>query len=206
MLSNLKYFFRDRRLEKLRPLSQGLGLHFSRKEDYGLRKKLSAFKLFQKGSGRKIVNLMSKDDDWLISSYAIFDYHYTIQHGKTSTTYKQTVFFMDSKKLGLPPFIIKPEHFFHRIGKYLGLVKEIEFESEPEFNEKFLIQSEYPDMMEDLVSKDLIQFFNIENKWTLEGINHYLIFYREHKRLEPEVIKDFYRKGVQIVEMLTQEE
>ncbi len=197
--------FGNKRAAQMRALAHQLGLKYSRRDEFSLRKKLGAFQLFTKGHGRKISNLMTLEDDWLVSSRAIFDYQYSIQHGKTSSTHAQTVFFMDSKQLGLPPFIIRPEYFFHRIGKFLGLVKDIEFEINPKFSKNFLIQSDYPEMMKDLVPDDLIRFFNVEYNWSLEGVNHYLIFYQSDKKIAPGTIRDFYHKGMSIVDMLKDE-
>lgn len=183
-------------------LAGELGLEYSQKDEFKMVKRLEAFQLFKKGSFRKITNLMTKEEELLESKFAVFDYQYTIHQGKTSHTFVQTVFFMDSKKLGLPQFLIKPEHFFHRIGKYLGWVQDIEFETHPEFSGKYLVQSEFPDMLKEMIPEELMHFFSVERKWSLEGINYFLIFYHEHKRLPIETIKEFYLKGMNIVDML----
>ena len=201
-MSFLSNIFGGKRRKKLEALATELGFEYTRKDEFKMVKRLGAFQLFKKGTFRQITNLMSKDIELLESKIAIFDYQYTIQQGKTSATFVQTVFFMDSKKLGLPQFLIKPEHFFHRIGKYLGWVQDIEFEAHPEFSEKYLIQSEFPDMLKEMIPEELMHFFSIERKWSLEGVNYFLIFYRERKRLPPETIKEFYLKGLDIVRML----
>jgi hypothetical protein len=198
-------FFNYDRKNELKALSSKLGMEFSEKDEFKLINRLGSFQLFRKGTFRKISNLMAMDDDWLESRYAIFDYRYTIQQGKTSRTFHQTVFFMDSKKLGLPQFLMKPENFFHRIGKYLNLVKDIEFEAHPEFSEKYLVQSEFPDMLKEMVSPELVRFFTIENKWTLEGNNYFLILYKMNKKLPSESIEEFHKKGLYLVNLLQNE-
>ena len=191
--------FGSQRTSDMKSLAYRLGMKFYGNDDYGLRKQLGAFQLFKTGHSRKIKNLMVMDDGNLQSRYAVFDYFYTIQTGKSSVTYAQTVFFMDSKQLGLPQFIIKPEHFFHRIGKALGLVKDIEFEDHPEFSSQFLIQSEFPEMVKDLVSEEVMRMMTIEKKWTLEGINYLVILYRRHKKLKLNEIESFHELGKSIV-------
>lgn len=199
-MSFLKNLFSDKRADSLRNLAFDLDMSFSNRDEFQLRKRLGGFQLFQKGHSRTIYNLMIKEDDWLETQYAIFDYKYTQQQGKTAKIYRQTVFFMDSKKLELPEFLMKPEHFLHKIGKYFNLVKDIEFTNHPEFSNKYLIQSEYPDMLKEQTKEGLINMLSIENKWTLEGINYHLIFYEAGRLISIDQIKNFHNKGLAIFE------
>lgn len=205
-MSRFSSLFHIGRSKQLETLAGKLGMDFSRKDDFGMVKKLGNFQLFKKGSSRKIINLMTADDSWLESSYAIFDYRFTIQHGKSASTHFQTVFFMDSKKLALPQFLLKPEHFFHRIGKYLNWVQDIEFEAHPDFSEKYLVQSDFPNMLKGMMKEEVVQFFTIEDKWSLEGLNYYLIFYQNQKRLPIETIRSFHKKGLYLAKLLQEED
>ena len=198
--------FGNKRADALKSLAYDLDMEYSRKDEFKFIKRMGEFQLFKAGHSKRIRNILRKDDDWLEFSTAIFDYQYTIQHGKSSSTYVQTVFFVDSKKLALPQFLLKPENFFHRIGKSLNWVKDIEFEEHPEFSRKYLIQSEFPEMFKEKVDEDFTRFFSVENKWRLEGVNYFLIFYRLHKKLPVSQIKDFYSKGLRLVEMLQDED
>ncbi|MEM7379847.1 MAG: ABC-F family ATP-binding cassette domain-containing protein [Bacteroidota bacterium] len=57
----------------------------------------------------------------------MFDYSYQRGKNNQKRTYRQTVFFVKSKKLGLPELFMKPESFFNMIGTYLGM-QDIDFE------------------------------------------------------------------------------
>ncbi|MBT8218920.1 MAG: hypothetical protein KJP00_03810 [Bacteroidia bacterium] len=201
-MSFLSRLFKNKRGEQIKALAFPLGMKYSEKDEFGLIKLMGDFQLFKTGYSKKIKNILRKKDDWLQSDIAIFDYQYTVSTGKSSVTYKQTVFFINSKDLALPQFLLKPEHFFHRIGKFLNLTQDIEFETYPEFSKKYLVQGEVPSMVKDMVPEELATFFSVEKKWSLEGIHYYLIFYALHKQLPPETIEEFYKKGLKIVKLL----
>ena len=156
----------------MKKLAFQLDMEFTKKDEFSLRKRLTDFQLFQKGHSRSIYNLMIKKDDWLETQYSIFDYKYVQQHGKHAKTYRQTVFFIDSKKLELPEFLMKPEHFLHKIGKHLNLVQDIDFKEHPEFSKNYLVQSEFPEMLKEQTHPELLKFLTIEDKWTLVSIIH----------------------------------
>ena len=201
-MSFFSRLFKDKRGDEIKSLAYHLDMQYTKRDRYGLKKLLGQFQLFREGGGRKITNLLKKEDEWLQSKVAVFDYQYTISTGKSSQTFYQTVFFIQSKKLSLPQFLIKPEHFFHRVGKFLKLTQDIEFEEHPEFSKKFLIQGDEASLVKDALPDELARFFTIEKKWSLEGMNYFLIFYQKHKRLPPESIGDFYKKGMKIYEWL----
>lgn len=202
----LSKLFSSSRGEEIKALAPPLNMVYRKQDHYGLVKLLGGFQLFRSGSFKKITHILSREDEWLRQKTAIFDYQYTVQAGKTPVTFFQTVFFIESKDLALPQFLMKPEHFFHRIGKFMNLTHDIEFEAYPAFSEKYLVQGEIPALVKASVPEELARFFTIENKWSLEGINYHLIFYQKHKRLPPETIREFYQKGMQIAEWLKHNE
>ena len=77
----------------------------------------------------------------MVSDINVFDYRFTISTGKTSVTKEQTVFFMNSKELGLPDFYMKPEHFLHKIAAFLGF-EDIDFEEFPGFSDQYHLKGE----------------------------------------------------------------
>ena len=200
-MNAIQRLFDGNRSQEIEALANKLGLRYTKKDEFGLIKQLGDFRLFQKGSFRRI-NYLLRDSRNLDFKTAVFDYRYTISSGKHSRTYLQTVFFVESTSLALPRFLLKPENFLHRIGKYLNLTQDIEVDAYPEFSDNYLVQGEIPDLVKDMIPEELARFFMVDKKWSLEGLNYYLIFYQNNKRLSPTEIEHFYQKGLGIVEML----
>ncbi len=194
------------RAEQLARVAFDLNMDFQPKDDWGVLNLLKDFRLFQQGGSKRIEHIMRQRGDMLEMDVRIFDYRYTISSGKSSKTFKQTVFFMQSKKLGLPQFLMRPEHFFHKVGEWLNLTQDIDFEEFPAFSDQYWLQSEDEDYLRASVTPPFLRFFSIEKDWRLEGVNYFLIFYRKEKLLPPAQIKEFYRKGMKVCEMLSQSE
>ena len=192
----------DNRSAQLEHIAFELGMDYQPKDEWGLLKLLEDFHLFRKGGRKRIEHMLHLRDGMLESDIHIFDYRYTIRTNNSSRTIKQTVFFMQSKKLGLPEFLMKPEHFFHKVSEWLNLNKDIDFEEYPKFSDQYWLKSDHEEYLRASVKDNFLKFFSIERDWHLEGINYYLVFYKKSKLLSPQQIKDFYKKGIKICEML----
>jgi len=104
------------RTEHLRGIAGDLGMDFQEKDEWGTKALLKEFNLFRKGHSRKITNILQKTSGLLEEKICIMDYQYTITANNYSKTFYQTAFFLQSKQLALPEMLLKPEHFFHKIG------------------------------------------------------------------------------------------
>lgn len=192
------------RQQALEKVAFQLGMNFSATDEWGLKTLLRDFKLFKRGGRRKILNMMQHQSALNEMDIRIFDYQFTVSTGNSSRTFKQTVFFVESKKLGLPQFLMKPENFLHRIAAYLGF-EDIDFEEYPKFSTQYYLKGEDEDYIRGTLNDDFLKFFSIERNWYLEGLNYYLIFYKFNKLLPPTNIKDFHRKGLKLIEILEQD-
>ena len=131
----------------------------------------------------------------------IFDYRYTVSTGKSSQTFKQTVFFINSKRLAMPEMLMKPEHFFHRLGNWLGLQQDIDFEEHKVFSENYLLQGEdEPQVRSTMDKKEVIRFFTIEKEWHLESVGYFMIFYQHDRLIPPHEIKHLHARGMMLFE------
>lgn len=189
-----------RRSQELAEIAYRMQVDFSPEDDWGLIKLLEDFKLFSRGFGKRITNVFRSRDDMLETDLRIFDYQYTISTGKASKRFRQTVFFADSRKLGLPEFRMKPELFIHKIGALLGF-KDINFEAFPKFSRQYYLKSSDEYYMRASMNDGILRFFTVEKGWRVEGINYYLIFYKKDVLFPPEEIKDFFAKGTQVFEL-----
>ena len=117
-------------------LATETGLQFSAVQDGDLLGKMKTFSLFNRGSARKMRNVMTTETD--VARLSIFDYQYTTGGGESSHTYRQTVVALESEALVLPVFSLRPEGFFHKLGAAIGM-QDIDFENHPEFSDSFVL-------------------------------------------------------------------
>lgn len=182
----------------LRNIAYELGMDFLDKEDQSPVTYLRDFRLFRTGMRKKISNLMIKKDALFESELRLFDYQYTISTGKSTHTFKQTVFFIESKKLGLPEFFMQPEHLLHRFAEFLGFKRDINFEQYPQFSRQYYLQSRDEDYLRASFRKPVLDLFTDEPNWHMEGVNYYLILYRNKMILPVRSIKPMYDMGVKL--------
>ncbi|MCB9080869.1 MAG: hypothetical protein H6555_04060 [Lewinellaceae bacterium] len=182
-------------------VANSLDLQFTATDEWGMLPLLKGFELFRKGVNKKITNVMQRKGDMLEYHVRIFDYQYTISSGKTSVTYNQSVFFLESKELGLPEFWMRPEHLFHRIGEWFGR-RDIDFEEYPEFSRRYFLTSPDEDYLRASLGDAFLRFFSVEKKWILEGVGYFLIFYQHNNLFEPLQMRQFYEQGTQLAEWL----
>jgi hypothetical protein len=187
------------RSEKFKTLCRMKGMEYLDIDEFGTKAYLQGFELFRYGNG-KIRNLCQQKSPSLDAEIYILDYKYTIYTGKSSATFDQTVFFVNSKKLGLPAFYLKPEHWGHKIAALLGW-EDIDFEQYPAFSEKYHLSGENQDFIRHTFNDQVLKYFSKTSGWTIEAANYYLIFY-SHNSLMPEtILPDFFRLGMGIFDM-----
>ena len=202
-------FFYTKRNNEMQSCAADLGLEYQAADDFGLLSYLKDFKLFDKGYAKKVRHIMRPEQSIDDDQYCIFDYQYTKSYGKSSKTHHQTVFFMNSKKLGLPEFYMRPEGFLLKVGQYLGINEDIDFSANPEFSDQYYLKGDDEEMIRKTYNEDVLYYFTIQKNWSLEGLNYYMIFYRAAERddrLPVEYIKDFHHKGIEVFELLKKEE
>ena len=189
-----------KRTEDLSRIAFDMKMAFQEKDQWNLHTLLEDFKLFRYGGNKEIKNLMYHSDPMMNSEVYIFDYRFVVSTGKTTKIFNQTVFFVHSKKLGLPFFRMLPENFFHKVGSWLG-IDDIDFEEYPEFSKHYYLKGDDEDYIRYMMNDEILKFFSIEKKWFLEGINYYLVFYRRDSLMSPSQIKKFYKKGMHLFEL-----
>lgn len=149
------------------------------KDELGLIKWLLDFKLFKAGSGKQISPMIITRENDLHFTCA-FDYCYTISTGKSSATFRQTVFFRYSKELALPHFILVPEKWYHRLGTYFGM-QDIDFVEYPEFSQNYLLRGQDEDYIRHHFNHpEMIRYFKKQEGFSIEGMNYLLILYRHN--------------------------
>lgn len=191
---------------QLRQTAYQLGMEYTERDDYGMIGLLRDFKLFEPGNRKEITNLLSKTSQLMEDRFHIFDYKYTISTGKSSHTYRQTVMFINSKQLCMPEMLMKPEHFFNKIGTWLGLQQDIDFEEHKQFSDNYLLQGEdEPRIRRTMNQEEIVRFFTIEKDWCLESVGFFMILYQKDRLIQPHEINHFFERGMLLFENLKEE-
>lgn len=189
------------RTEQLQSIAQSLHMDFSADDSLQILNLLKDFKLFGIGHSKKIKNLLWEYDiEGDLKSY-IFDYQYTVSAGNSHHIHRRTVFFFYSKKLGLPDFRLQPEKFFHRIAGWLGW-EDIDFVEHEVFSRQYHLKGNDEELIRDTFTDDVCHYFQFQKNWCVEGLNYFLIVYRNENRLPVERIKEYYQIAREIYHIL----
>ena len=193
----------SQRSTALRSLAYKMGMEYYAEDDWRMISLMKDFRLFKRGRRKRITNILRSMDELMENKINIFDYQYRISTGNSSRTFKQTVFSIQSKQLGLPEFWMKPENFLHTIGTWLGF-EDIDFEDYPEFSRQYFLKGKDEEYIRYTLNDSFLKFFTIERDWSVEGINYYLVLYKRKKLLSPREILYLYKKGMTVFNMLKQ--
>jgi hypothetical protein len=177
----------------LRDLSKSMGLSFEHKHDYGMHQQLSEFRLFKVGGSREVLNVISEPG--LGFENHLFDYKYVVSTGKTTQIFKQTVLFINSKKLSLPEFYQKPETIFTRLMAILGF-DDIDFTNHEEYSKAYHLKGDYEEVIRYYFSDEVLDLLNAQKDLYVEGMNYYLILYQKNKLCPPEQLNTFRNLGL----------
>ncbi len=151
------------------------GFDFEAKDSYGIRAFFKDMKLFKHGAPKSVNVIQRKELDFDYSG--VFDYHYTVSTGKSTVTFKQTVYFRIHNDLMLPDFRLFPEKWFHQVSKWFGM-QDINFVTYPEFSRNFMLQGQQPDFIWKLFEyQKLVDFFNVNRSWSVEAVGKYFVMY-----------------------------
>lgn len=180
------------RTEDLKGLADELGLPFHPKGDQSLVSALSSLHLFSQGRARKTKNMIHGDTDEV--ELGIFDYQFTTGSGKNSHTYRQTVVCFRSSQLKLPHFEMRPQHFFHAIGKVFGY-QDIDFDTHPVFSKNFVLRGSDEEAVRRLFTTDVLSYLEGKTGISVEAQGEFLVFYRGSKRAKAAEIRALMEEG-----------
>ena len=115
---------------------------------------------------------------------AVFDYRYTVGHGKNSHTYTQSVIYFETPKLQLPMFTLSPENFMHKFISALGY-QDIDFGNRPEFSKRYLLRGQDEQSIRRAFTDNVMTFYEANQGLTTEGGGGQLFVYRLSYRVPP---------------------
>ena len=129
------------------------------------------------------------------------DYKFTTGGGKSSHTWYQTVLVIESDKLQLPRFVLRPENIFDKIGSIFGK-KDINFETAPVFSKRYLLRGDNEEAIRSLFNARVLEYFKQHLGVSAEGDRVKLIYYRTSKRVSPDKIQGFLQEGYDVLTLL----
>lgn len=138
--------------------------------------------LFSQGHSKKLYNMMYGTVD--AGRAAIFDYTYTVGHGKHSVTHNQSVIYFQSEKLSLPYFSLRPEGFGHKLISALGY-QDIDFSNRPDFSSKYLLRGQDEQAIRQTFNEAAMSYYENNLKLCTDGGGNEIFFYRQNIRVEP---------------------
>ncbi|MGY2779777.1 hypothetical protein ACVW0B_001685 [Thermostichus sp. MS-CIW-23] len=199
----LALYHEKKRREALERVAAQLGMRFSAQLPEEIRSRLlqAGFGLFERGHGRRFYNSMSKR---LIdgTEITVFDYQYTSGSGKSSSTYRQSVFYAYHEDLHLPRFRLHPENaLFHGIAKAFGM-QDINFESHPKFSRSYLLRGENEAQVRLRFHPGVLGFWEQHPNYCAEGAGAHLILWQNDRQVSPEEIAKWMRLGEELTQQL----
>lgn len=183
--------FQKKRTAAMLPVAETLGMEFSAEADQLLLDSMQAFKLFDRGHSREMRNVMKAET--AAAQLAIFDYRFTIGHGKNQTVHKQTVFAMQTDELDPPQFLLRPERFLDKIGSFVG-GQDIDFDSHPRFSKLFVLQGENEDDVRLFFDNKLLEYFEQNEGLYVESAPGAFIFFNRQLS-KPDQIRELMDQG-----------
>lgn len=181
-----------RRREAIENLAQSLGLEFQPTVSPETMSWLTEVAYFSRGHSHQILNHLSGGTDE--TAIHILDFHYTIGSGKNASHKRQTVVALASAALEVPGFDLAPESIFTRFSEWFG-VQDIDFESHPEFSDKFMLQATNEETVRQFMDQPLMDFFCKTPDIYLNVRRGFLCLYRPDKLVPPEQCKDLMGEG-----------
>ena len=166
-------------------VAEKLDMDFYPEDNSGMIDYLEGFRIFSQGRRKSVKNLLIKVDPETGLDTRIFDYRFVIGGGNSTRAIKQTIFYLHSKEISLPNFLMKPEHFFHKIGDFLGAKGDIDFEEFPDFSKQYYLEGDDELDVRSTFSNDMLHFFTIEKKLVTGRIAKYTYLLQKRQTTKP---------------------
>jgi tetratricopeptide (TPR) repeat protein len=192
-------YFDRKRSAAFEAAAKSLGFTFRRnatKEDQAL---ITNSALTRVGRSRNFRNIIEVPEANGVR-VTLFDYTYVIGHGKQSRTYSQTVTRVQSPRLQLPAFELRPEGILLKIAQSLGM-RDIDFEGSPTFSKMYLLRGQDEAAIRLTFSPALLQYCEQNRGLWISGVGDMLWIHRENKRAKPADLAAFAADALQVAEL-----
>ena len=192
---------RKKRIEEMQALAGLLGYDYDGGAD--MTGVLGGFGLLSRGHSHRTGNLLSQEAG--DTTTCVFDWSFTVGHGKHRTTYNQSVLYFESARLDLPSFTLRPEGLGSKIKGMLG-EEDIDFADQSEFSKAYLLEGPDEPQVRALFDPATIAFFVRHRRGLyLYGHGPKLLYYRSGERHAPARIPAFIDDGLAILGVLARQ-
>lgn len=186
------------RRQAMQQAAISLGWAFTADAPLSMIPGLEQHHLFSQGHSKKLYNMMYGMMDG--ARAAIFDYTYTVGHGKHQQTFNQSVVYFQSNSLNLPSFSLRPEGFGHKLISAFGY-QDIDFANRPTFSSKYLLRGPDEQAIRRTFQDSVLAYYENNLKLSTDGGGNEIFFYRQHVRVEPLAVRPFLDWGVQMLNL-----
>lgn len=193
--------FDKKRTQAFEAVAASMNFTFSKDASLVILGAADSFHLFSQGHSKRVKNVMQGVAKGI--DLKIFDYRYTVGHGKNSHTYTQTVILFTSDRLQLPAFTMRPENVFHKIGGAFGY-QDIDFDRNPDFSKSYLLRGPDEDRIRDAFTKDVLSYFERQKGICVEAEGDTIAFYRSSKKVPPDGIGGILENGFAVFSLFAQ--
>ena len=96
---------------------------------------------------------------------------------------------------------MRPKDDSFRMAEQEGL-KGIEFKESPSFSYRYWVKREAQVQIRHIMNRKVLHFFTMEQNWCMEGLNNFLVLYKQDQELSTDEIKGFYPKVLGLSELM----
>ena len=192
----------ERRTEALAIAADEMGLIFKPEGDDAFHQSLPEFPLFQIGRKQLLKNLILADTPEL--KMGLFDYCFTVGHGKHKKVRKLSVVVVRSADLHAPSCHLRPSIvFWDPIGALFGK-QDVNFADHPEFSKAFVLKTDTEEETRAFFDQGLLDFFIKHADISFETREGAFLYFRQWKRIDPgvESLQDFLGEGYAVLQAL----
>lgn len=172
-----------------------LGWQFAEAAPLNYLPNLENFALFGEGHSKHIKNLMMGETNGVKA--ALFDYIYTIGHGKHSHTHYQSVVYFEPRRLNIPFFSLRPENTLHKLIAAFGY-QDIDFGNRPTFSSNYLLRGTDEQGIRNTFSDALLTFYEMSQGACTDGGGNQLFIFRQGYRTPPHEAQSFINWGAEL--------
>ena len=170
------------RTRQLQSTASLLGLEFAPTAPLNWIPNLETFGLFNQGHSKSISNMFYGQLEGVKA--ALFDYQYSVGHGKHRSTYNQSVVYFEPPNLNLPFFSLRPERTFHKIISALGY-QDIDFGNRPDFSKQYLLRGPDEQAVRNAFSDAVLSSYETNPGTCTDGGGNQLFIFRQGYRIAP---------------------
>lgn len=183
--------------EELRKIARNMGFVYTDKIDTEFLEPLRRFELFSKRRREEVRHLITGRKRYTYNK--IFEYTYTQRTRDKDSSYDYSVICIIEPSANFPKFILKTETFLHRIGAVIGF-QDIDFDEDPEFSKKFVLQGRDVQAIKNLFDPLLRKKLYDLKHFTIEADKDTMLIYQFYQEIRYDRLPEFHSTSLEIFE------